>query len=98
DGKTFVSPVVARIAAEHGVDVASIPGTGRGGRVTKKDILGYIEQGAPTAEPGPVLAEPPVPAPPAPAAPPPAPAPPAPAPPPAAAPPPPPAPVPAAAP
>ena len=47
DGKTFVSPVVARIASEHGVDVSAVPGTGRGGRVTKKDILGYIEQGAP---------------------------------------------------
>ena len=42
NGKTFVSPVVARIAAEHGVDVGAVPGTGRGGRVTKKDILAYI--------------------------------------------------------
>ena len=42
----FVSPVVARIAAEHNVDVAGIEGTGRGGRVTKKDILSYIESGA----------------------------------------------------
>ena len=41
----FVSPVVARIASEHNVDVASVEGTGRGGRVTKKDILGYIESG-----------------------------------------------------
>jgi pyruvate dehydrogenase E2 component (dihydrolipoyllysine-residue acetyltransferase) len=47
NGKTFVSPVVARIAAEHGVDVGSVQGTGRGGRVTKKDILGFIEAGAP---------------------------------------------------
>jgi pyruvate dehydrogenase E2 component (dihydrolipoyllysine-residue acetyltransferase) len=47
NGKTFVSPVVARIAAEHGVDVGSVRGTGRGGRVTKKDILGFIEAGAP---------------------------------------------------
>ena len=39
--------MVARIAAEHGVDVAQVPGTGRGGRVTKKDILGFIESGAP---------------------------------------------------
>ena len=39
NGKSFVSPVVARIASEHGVDVSSVPGTGRGGRVTKKDIL-----------------------------------------------------------
>jgi pyruvate dehydrogenase E2 component (dihydrolipoamide acetyltransferase) len=43
----FVSPVVARIASEHNVDVAQIEGTGRGGRVTKKDILKHIESGAP---------------------------------------------------
>ncbi len=47
NGKTFVSPVVARIAAEHGIDVGAVQGTGRGGRVTKKDILGFIEVGAP---------------------------------------------------
>ena len=45
EGK-FVSPVVARIASEHNVDVSQIEGTGRGGRVTKKDILNYIETGA----------------------------------------------------
>jgi pyruvate dehydrogenase E2 component (dihydrolipoyllysine-residue acetyltransferase) len=68
DGKSFVSPVVARIAAEHGVDVSSVPGTGRGGRVTKKDILQFVESGAaaapaetPAAEPAP--AEAPAPAP-----------------------------------
>ena len=49
--RTFVSPVVARIAAEHGVDVSQVPGTGAGGRVTKKDILGYIESGPPAAPP-----------------------------------------------
>jgi 2-oxoglutarate dehydrogenase E2 component (dihydrolipoamide succinyltransferase) len=49
NGARFVSPVVARIAAEHGVDVAQIPGTGRGGRVTKKDILGFIESGGAAA-------------------------------------------------
>jgi pyruvate dehydrogenase E2 component (dihydrolipoamide acetyltransferase) len=42
---TFVSPVVARIAAEHGVDPTQVSGSGRGGRVTKKDILDFIEQG-----------------------------------------------------
>ena len=47
NGRTFVSPVVARIAAEHGVDVEQVPGTGRGGRVTKKDILAFVETGAP---------------------------------------------------
>jgi pyruvate/2-oxoglutarate dehydrogenase complex dihydrolipoamide acyltransferase (E2) component len=39
-----VSPVVRRIADEHGIDVAQIAGTGRRGRVTKKDILAFIEQ------------------------------------------------------
>jgi pyruvate dehydrogenase E2 component (dihydrolipoamide acetyltransferase) len=56
DGKSFVSPVVARIASEHGVDVSQVPGTGRGGRVTKKDILGFVESGGqaqPAAEPAP---------------------------------------------
>jgi pyruvate dehydrogenase E2 component (dihydrolipoamide acetyltransferase) len=51
NGKTFVSPVVAKIASEHGVDPSQIQGTGRGGRVTKKDILGFIESGAETATP-----------------------------------------------
>ena len=45
NGKSFVSPVVGRIAAEHGVDATSVPGTGAGGRVTKKDILAFIESG-----------------------------------------------------
>lgn len=40
--RRFVSPVVSRIAAEHGIDVASVPGTGGGGRVTKKDIMAFI--------------------------------------------------------
>ena len=56
NGKTFVSPVVARIAAEHNVDVASVEGTGRGGRVTKKDILGYIESGQAGQAPAPAEA------------------------------------------
>jgi pyruvate dehydrogenase E2 component (dihydrolipoamide acetyltransferase) len=62
----FVSPVVARIAAEHNVDVGSVEGTGRGGRVTKKDILGYIESGQAGQAPAPAEA-PPEEAPPAPA-------------------------------
>ena len=49
DGKSFVSPVVARIASEHGVDPGQVQGSGRGGRVTKKDILDFIEHGAPVA-------------------------------------------------
>jgi pyruvate dehydrogenase E2 component (dihydrolipoamide acetyltransferase) len=50
DGKSFVSPVVARIASEHNVDVSQVQGTGRGGRVTKKDILAYVASGAEAPE------------------------------------------------
>jgi pyruvate dehydrogenase E2 component (dihydrolipoamide acetyltransferase) len=53
DGKSFVSPVVARIASEHGIDPSAVPGTGRGGRVTKKDILKFVESGAPAQAPAP---------------------------------------------
>jgi pyruvate dehydrogenase E2 component (dihydrolipoamide acetyltransferase) len=53
DGPSFVSPVVARIASEHGVDLGQVSGTGRGGRVTKKDILSFIESGAPAQAPAP---------------------------------------------
>src|SRR5205085_4887313 len=51
DGRAFISPVVARIASEHGIDAAQVPGTGRGGRVTKKDILAFVESGGSTAAP-----------------------------------------------
>jgi pyruvate dehydrogenase E2 component (dihydrolipoamide acetyltransferase) len=37
------SPLVRRLAAEHGVDLSRIKGAGLGGRVTKSDILSYIE-------------------------------------------------------
>jgi 2-oxoglutarate dehydrogenase E2 component (dihydrolipoamide succinyltransferase) len=62
NGNRFVSPVVARIASEHNVDPAQISGTGRGGRVTKQDILGFIESRAaappqPSAPPPPERAE-----------------------------------------
>jgi pyruvate dehydrogenase E2 component (dihydrolipoamide acetyltransferase) len=65
EGK-FVSPVVARIAAEHDVDVSQIEGTGRGGRVTKKDILKHIESGPAQAPAAPAEEEAQAPAAPAP--------------------------------
>jgi 2-oxoglutarate dehydrogenase E2 component (dihydrolipoamide succinyltransferase) len=40
------SPVVQRIAAEHGVDLERVEGTGRGGRVRKQDVLAFIDSGA----------------------------------------------------
>ena len=48
NGKSFVSPVVARIAAEHGIDPSQVPGSGSGGRVTKKDIQAFIDGGRQT--------------------------------------------------
>src|SRR5207249_3828928 len=51
EGHAFVSPVVARIAAEHGIDPSTVQGTGSGGRVTKKDILAFVESGAQQAPP-----------------------------------------------
>jgi len=63
NGRAFVSPVVARIAAEHGIDPGQVPGTGSGGRVTKKDIQAFIETGAPApAEPAPAAPAAPAPA------------------------------------
>jgi 2-oxoglutarate dehydrogenase E2 component (dihydrolipoamide succinyltransferase) len=68
NGKTFVSPVVAKIASEHGVDPSQVEGTGRGGRVTKKDILDFIESGGKTAARVQPSAQPQAPSAPAPAA------------------------------
>lgn len=44
--RTRSSPLVRKIAADHGLDIAALQGTGIAGRVTKKDILGFIESGA----------------------------------------------------
>jgi pyruvate dehydrogenase E2 component (dihydrolipoamide acetyltransferase) len=47
------TPVVRKIAAEHGVDLTRVPGSGFAGRVTKKDILEFIETGASQVEEAP---------------------------------------------
>jgi 2-oxoglutarate dehydrogenase E2 component (dihydrolipoamide succinyltransferase) len=52
------TPLVRRIAAEHQVDIGAIPGTGFAGRVTKKDILGFIESGAAAPAVAPAAAAP----------------------------------------
>lgn len=39
----FISPVVARLAREHNVDLYAVKGSGEGGRITKKDVLAYLE-------------------------------------------------------
>src|SRR5690349_2396258 len=47
----FISPVVAKIAAEHGVNLQQVPGTGLNGRITKNDVLNFVERGQKTAAP-----------------------------------------------
>ena len=74
--RTRSSPLVRKIAEEHGIDIAEIEGTGISGRVTKQDILSFVENRAagakPAAEPAaaPAAPVPEAPRPPAPAAPP----------------------------
>ncbi len=46
--RTKSSPLVRKIASEHGIDIAKLEGTGMSGRVTKNDILSFIESGGST--------------------------------------------------
>ena len=65
-GQPFISPVVSKIAREHGIsheELLTIPGTGTGGRVTRKDIEAYIAQRKATPAPKPAPAPQPVAAP-----------------------------------
>jgi 2-oxoglutarate dehydrogenase E2 component (dihydrolipoamide succinyltransferase) len=50
-----ISPVVRRIAAEHHVNLDDVHGTGMRGRITKKDVLAFIENAEPKAKPEPIL-------------------------------------------
>ncbi len=49
------SPLVRRLAREHHVDLAAIEGSGRGGRVTKRDILGHLAASETPAAPAPAI-------------------------------------------
>ena len=53
NGRRRSSPLVRRIANDHNVDIGQIAGSGIGGRVTKDDILGYIERGEVRLKPDP---------------------------------------------
>jgi len=46
----FISPVVAKIAAEHGVNLGQVTGTGLNGRITKNDVLAFVESGKKTVD------------------------------------------------
>jgi 2-oxoglutarate dehydrogenase E2 component (dihydrolipoamide succinyltransferase) len=51
----FISPVVAKIAMEHGVNLQQVQGTGLNGRITKSDVMNFVgsgKPGAPVAEAG----------------------------------------------
>src|ERR1700746_3518794 len=51
DSDVRSSPLVRKLAREHNVDLASVSGSGTGGRVTKQDVLDFVEQ--PSAAPAP---------------------------------------------
>nr|MBO2469755.1 branched-chain alpha-keto acid dehydrogenase subunit E2 [Bacillota bacterium] len=50
DQKRRYSPAVLKLAQEYGIDLSQVPGTGREGRVTRKDVLRFIEQGGAAAQ------------------------------------------------
>src|SRR5690606_26245987 len=54
DGAPYVTPLVRRLAAQHGVDLSTVTGTGVGGRIRKQDVLAAAE----TAKAEPAKAEP----------------------------------------
>jgi pyruvate/2-oxoglutarate dehydrogenase complex dihydrolipoamide acyltransferase (E2) component len=56
-GRIRITPVVGRMAAEHGLDLSKIPGTGIDGRVTRKDVEGYLASSAKAPEVKPVAAK-----------------------------------------
>ena len=62
DERRFLSPVVRKLARENNLDLSVIEGTGRGGRVTRNDVLAYLEQ-HPVPEAAPVVPPAPAPAP-----------------------------------
>jgi 2-oxoglutarate dehydrogenase E2 component (dihydrolipoamide succinyltransferase) len=51
--RTKSSPLVRKIAEEHGIDIKQLEGTGMSGRVTKNDILSFIESGSPATQTAP---------------------------------------------
>jgi 2-oxoisovalerate dehydrogenase E2 component (dihydrolipoyl transacylase) len=58
DRQQRFSPAVRRLAEEHGIDPTAIAGSGEGGRVTRDDVLAYIEKGGAPAQPAAAAAVP----------------------------------------
>jgi pyruvate dehydrogenase E2 component (dihydrolipoamide acetyltransferase) len=55
-GSQYVTPLVRRLAADHGVDLASVSGTGVGGRIRKQDVLAAAEKASAPAQSAPAAA------------------------------------------
>ena len=55
------SPVVLRLSQEKGIDLTQVTGTGKGGRITRKDVLGFTPSAAPAPEQTSVVSETPAP-------------------------------------
>jgi len=53
----FISPVVAKVAAEHGVNLSQVQGTGLNGRITKNDVLAYVQNEKSVTQPAPAKVE-----------------------------------------
>lgn len=49
NGRTRISPVARRLAEDHGIDAASLQGSGPAGRIVKRDVLRAVEAGVETA-------------------------------------------------
>lgn len=58
-----LSPAVRRLVKEHGIEIGQVQGTGMGGRITRDDVLKYIESGPKPAAAAPVAARPAAPVP-----------------------------------
>jgi len=62
DVTTYVTPLVRRLAQQQGVDLATVTGTGVGGRIRKEDVLKAAEAASPASAPAPAAAAPAAPA------------------------------------
>jgi 2-oxoglutarate dehydrogenase E2 component (dihydrolipoamide succinyltransferase) len=54
----FISPVVSRIASEHHIDLFQVKGTGQGGRITKQDVMAFIQNYQTSQELNPITTPP----------------------------------------
>lgn len=54
----YASPLAARLAAQYGIDLSTLTGTGPRGRISKADVLGAVKPAVPEAAPAPVFGAP----------------------------------------